>query len=754
MVGQGSQADRPAAQADERPEAGRSAKRRLVRLEAAAEVNSELEEIGLSPASGWYASALLYSSGGLVTVLAGLLVPDIVPTSVLVLGVVSMAFSMLSLLGARFLLNADWATHLRLIIGLAIFAAGAFAAGDLRTAFTMLPLFVLITPSFLYGWRFAVPYVASVTPMLFLAVIVTPGPAPFAHAVITAGATLMITVSFMVAEHRTRALARANQHKAHTDPLTEIANTRRLRAELAEALAAGEPFALFAIDLDNLKAVNDTFDHSTGDRVIRAVASELVGAVDTNDLVARRGGDEFSVVIAFPDGVDLDRTSERLARAIRSARLATCPEISPSGSVAWVLSQEGDSISSVLQRADDALHERKLAFRASQADEQDQGFDAQLIDVERVRRQVEGAVSVAFSRPTPDSATRQLRRFIDRRGRALGTGDLFWNYIFRTLLPIGIVFLLLSVVGALKPLPTLVGIGVGAGLLALTAWTVHAARSGARRRLIFWTLLVAIALVSLAVGLARETGAALLDVYVVLALFGVYVFNRAKAAFVLVLCLALFVLFAFVSDCPDAGVRSAITICVTLVAMSIVVRVRQVTARFVRTNRELSEVDALTGVANLRALRLRVETAVASAAGDPEGAVPVLMTVDLDRFKLVNDRYNHTTGDRVLEAVARAIAECVRIDEMVARRGGDEFFVLFNASTPAHLQSVVPRVRETVAHARRRICPDLPPTASVGFIAWETGQTPEQFLASADAIMHDEKIDSRARGYESGALQN
>jgi hypothetical protein len=61
---------------------------------------------------------------------------------------------------------------------------------------------------------------------------------------------------------------------------------------------------------------------------------------------------------------------------------------------------------------------------------------------------------------------------------------------------------------------------------------------------------------------------------------------------------------------------------------------------------------------------------------------------------------------------------------------------------------VIPRVREAVSHARERICPDLTPTASVGFISWEPGQSAEDFLSAADSIMHDEKIETRARDYE------
>jgi diguanylate cyclase (GGDEF)-like protein len=177
----------------------------------------------------------------------------------------------------------------------------------------------------------------------------------------------------------------------------------------------------------------------------------------------------------------------------------------------------------------------------------------------------------------------------------------------------------------------------------------------------------------------------------------------------------------------------------------LVSKVRSLTLRFLRTNRELSEVDALTGVANLRALRTRIEAVVEAAQhGDLH---PVIVTVDLDKFKQVNDSYNHTVGDQVLESVARAVSEVVRVDELVARRGGDEFFILFADANAAQIDAVLERVREAVRHARLRICPDLTPTASVGFVKWENGQDTEAFMHTADLAMHDEKIETRANDY-------
>jgi diguanylate cyclase (GGDEF)-like protein len=745
--------------------AGAEEHQKVLRLEGAADVNAELAEIGLSNKSGWYASIVLYGVGGLVTVAASLLRPDLVPNGVLYLGMFAILLSIMCAIGSRYLPNADWATHLRLFFGLVIFMIGAVVAGPLRIAFIMLPLFVLITPTFLYGARFAIPYVTMITPAVVIVVLVTDTPGRIAHAVVAGGVFLMVVLSFMAAEHRTRALARANRTLAYTDPLTGIANTRRLRETLAFALARpaeeSQPFALFAIDLDNFKLVNDTFDHTTGDAVLCAVAEALETEVGADDLVARRGGDEFSVLISHPAGADLDRLSARLSKAIERGRMATCPQITPSGSVAYVLSEQKDSISSVLQRADDKLHASKRAFHDEHGEREDMraAVTAQVVNNSSPRggnreaalRSVSAAVSRAYSRPRRSETSRRAEQMVSGMGEWSRGLDIVWAYVAAMCLPIGIISLILSATGAMAPNPRAYAIPGSLVITGLGVFALWAARKDLSKRWVPWTFLAVIALVSIGIALAGATGAALVDIYVVIALFGFYMM-RPRAAFVmLVICSGLFVGFALGNHYAYAGIRSAVTISVLFVAVAIVVKVRSVTLRFVRTNRELSEVDALTGVANLRALKLRVERALELHENDRSDSVPMLMTVDLDRFKQVNDVYNHTTGDQVLEAVARAVSECVRIDEMVARRGGDEFFVLFDKSTPAHLESVMPRVREAISHARQRICPDLTPTASVGYLSWEPGQSAEEFLAAADSIMHDEKIETRARDYENVA---
>jgi diguanylate cyclase (GGDEF)-like protein len=289
------------------------------------------------------------------------------------------------------------------------------------------------------------------------------------------------------------------------------------------------------------------------------------------------------------------------------------------------------------------------------------------------------------------------------------------------------------------------GIAISAACFALTGFSLFAARRGLNKR---WTHVVFAGAVIVCTAdqvLAGSAGAAIIDTYTIVVLYSFYFMSGRAAMAYLFVCSALYVGFSIGAHYPDGGIRAGITISVMFVAAGMVSKVRQLTLRFLRTNRELSEVDALTGVANLRALRARAG-AVIEAANHGE-LRPVIVTVDLDKFKQVNDSYNHTVGDQVLESVARAVSEVVRADELVARRGGDEFFILFGDANEAHIDAVLSRVREAVRHARLRLCPDLIPTASVGVVVWKRGQSVEEFMHCADLEMHDEKIETRANDY-------
>ncbi|MBA2557905.1 MAG: diguanylate cyclase [Chloroflexi bacterium] len=107
-----------------------------------------------------------------------------------------------------------------------------------------------------------------------------------------------------------------------------------------------------------------------------------------------------------------------------------------------------------------------------------------------------------------------------------------------------------------------------------------------------------------------------------------------------------------------------------------------------------AHIDALTGLPNRRYFdELAVLLKRRRRAGDVLG---VLM-IDIDRFKRLNDRYGHGTGDRVLRLVADAIASTVRADDTPVRYGGEEFAVLLKQSSDEQARDVAERVRGAVA---------------------------------------------------------
>ena len=169
------------------------------------------------------------------------------------------------------------------------------------------------------------------------------------------------------------------EYQARHDNLTNLPNRAllldHLENELQNALEADEPLALFIMDLDRFKEVNDTLGHHVGDRLLQEVSRRLISVLRRTDTVARLGGDEFAVLLPGADAersrsvckkilATLDRpikVENLQLRAGISIGVALCPE-------------DGQDSNLLLQRADVAMyeakrHQRGFAFYAAERDE-------------------------------------------------------------------------------------------------------------------------------------------------------------------------------------------------------------------------------------------------------------------------------------------------------------------------------------------------------------------------------------------------
>ncbi len=155
--------------------------------------------------------------------------------------------------------------------------------------------------------------------------------------------------------------------------------------------------------------------------------------------------------------------------------------------------------------------------------------------------------------------------------------------------------------------------------------------------------------------------------------------------------------------------------------------------------------DALTGLPNRR--HGFDHAAVAFARARRSGEAMAVLVLDLDHFKLVNDRYGHAAGDALLVRVAQALTERLRQQDMVARWGGEEFLIVVSTSASGDAHDVAHALRERIGSLDFRHEGDsLRCTASVG-VALMSPQdgTLEALLGRADRALYEAKARGRDR---------
>jgi len=153
------------------------------------------------------------------------------------------------------------------------------------------------------------------------------------------------------------------QRLAHQDVLTGVGNRRRMEAQLAQQVEQfqryGLGWAVLLFDIDGFKEVNDAHGHDRGDYVLQETARLMQYELRGTDQLARWGGEEFLILVQQTDLVHARALAERLRGLLGQHSFGEVGRITASFGVAAY--RDGESVSSLIQRADDALYRAKSA---------------------------------------------------------------------------------------------------------------------------------------------------------------------------------------------------------------------------------------------------------------------------------------------------------------------------------------------------------------------------------------------------------
>lgn len=151
------------------------------------------------------------------------------------------------------------------------------------------------------------------------------------------------------------------QRLALTDPLTGLANRRRMQEHLEQALKIQMPFALLLLDLDHFKQINDHYGHAVGDEVLIEIATRLSYTLRSEDIIARWGGEEFLLYAPALSDPYAGQMAERILHVVQNEPVKG--HIPVTLSIGVALYQTGDSLDTLLSRADQAMYRAKFSGR-------------------------------------------------------------------------------------------------------------------------------------------------------------------------------------------------------------------------------------------------------------------------------------------------------------------------------------------------------------------------------------------------------
>ena len=229
-----------------------------------------------------------------------------------------------------------------------------------------------------------------------------------------------------------------------------------------------------------------------------------------------------------------------------------------------------------------------------------------------------------------------------------------------------------------------------------------------------WVFIIPVAVAAIAAGLREGLSVALISVGLIGAFASAKTGGTSEEAALATLLMQWFALFGLVAAVLGAFAEAHYAVQSSL--------------------RQLASTDPLTKVSNIE--RFYHELAQLAAAGTRY----VVMVLDLDELKALNDRHGHQAGSAAIQTVANVLRSVVRGTDTIARYGGDEFVVILREADRAGAQIVANRIREMLKKERLSQAPEVILNISIGVaVAHEDGENSDELLAAADRAMYEDK---------------
>ncbi|MBI5190500.1 MAG: GGDEF domain-containing protein [Nitrospirae bacterium] len=159
--------------------------------------------------------------------------------------------------------------------------------------------------------------------------------------------------------------------------------------------------------------------------------------------------------------------------------------------------------------------------------------------------------------------------------------------------------------------------------------------------------------------------------------------------------------------------------------------------------REMATRDALTGLFNRNFFELTMPRELERIKR--QGCNALVMMVDIDNFKYVNDRYGHLHGDKVLKESAAMLERCIRAADLLVRFGGDEFVIVMPSCAGKERDVLIERIGCQAAEWNRKwATEDFSLSFSVGHAYLDPGRPFEDAMRAADSMMYEQKLSKKS----------